>query len=745
MWAKLRQQLWQWRGVLIAAPSVAGLLIGLRSAGLLQALELAALDEFFRLRPLEPVDSRIVIVEINEADVQKARQWPMSDATLAKLLETLKQQKPRAIGLDLYRDLPVEQGHQELVKVFASTPNLIGIQKVVSNLSGSAVNPPLTLKPEQISANDFVVDSDGRVRRSLLSLKDKSGKTLSSLGVALALTYLEAEKITLQPGDASKNQYKLGKAVITPFEENDGGYVRADAAGVQILSNFRNLRQGFRRISMTEVLEGRMPADLVRDRIVLIGITGESIRDYFYTPYSSGLLDRSATTYSGVAIHADLVSQILSSALEGRPQIRVWSKPWEALWIFGWSVVGATLSWIQRYRGGVIQRSPLTVTSILLTGGGLIYGSYLAFLQGWWIPVVPPVLALGGSAIAIASYVAYRATGMRQTFGRYLTDEVVANLLETPEGLEFGGEKRKVTILMSDLRGFSALSERVPSEIAVDVINFYLEVMTEVISQYQGTINEIMGDGILVMFGAPIAREDDSQRAIACALAMQLAMDKVNQHNQQLNLPPLEMGIGINTGEVLAGNIGSQKRAKYTVLGSPVNLAARIESYTVGGQILVSKDTLEDAGSIVRVDEKMQVQPKGFQEPITVYEIGGIGGKFSLYLPKAEEMLVTVSQEIPVQYTVLKGKHLGEKVFQGKLVRLSAHTAEIGGEYPVELLSNLKINLLSGTEKARGLGDIYAKVVQLSADGSTNFHIAFTGIPPEVAALLYYLRQSFCN
>src|SRR4028119_571169 len=167
MWAKLRQQLWQWRGVLIAAPSVAGLLIGLRSAGLLQALELAALDEFFRLRPLEPVDSRIVIVEINEADVQKARQWPMSDATLAKLLETLKQQKPRAIGLDLYRDLPVEPGHQELVKVFASTPNLIGIQKVVSNLSGSAVNPPLTLKPEQISANDFVVDSDGRVRRSL--------------------------------------------------------------------------------------------------------------------------------------------------------------------------------------------------------------------------------------------------------------------------------------------------------------------------------------------------------------------------------------------------------------------------------------------------------------------------------------------------------------------------------------------------------------------------------------------------
>lgn len=743
MWAKLRQQIWQWRGVLVAAPSVTGLLIGLRLAGLLQALELATLDQFFRLRPQEFVDSRIVIVEINEADVQKAGQWPMSDATLAKLLEILKQQKPRAIGLDLYRDLPVEPGHQELVKVFESTPNLIGIQKVVGNSSGLAVNPPPTLgKLGQVGANEFVVDSDGKIRRNLLSLKDKSGKTILSFGAALALTYLEAEGITLQVADASKNQFKLGKAVFTPFDANDGGYVRADVGGYQILSNFRNLRQGFRTISMTEVLEGRMPTDLLRGRIVLIGVTGESVGDFFYTPYSSGRVGQAAITYTGVAVHADLASQILSAALEGRPQIRVWSEPLEWLWIFGWSVVGATLSWIWRYRGGVTVRSPLMVVSIFLAGSCLVIGSYLAFLQGWWIPIVPPVMALFGSAIAITSYLVHTATGMRQTFGRYLTDEVVANLLETPEGLQLGGEKRKVTILMSDLRGFSALSERVSPEIAVSVINFYLEVMTEVISQYHGTINDLMGDGMLVMFGAPISGEDDSQRAIACALAMQLAMDRVNQHNQQLNLAPLEMGIGINTGEVLVGNIGSQKRAKYTVMGSPVNLASRIESYTVGGQVLVSKDTLKDVGTILRIDGEMQVQPKGIQELITIYEIGGIGGQFNLFLPKAEEMLVVLNQEIPVQYTVLEGKHLGERVFQGKLVKLSAHVAELDSEYPVELLSNLKINLLTGTEKARGLGDIYAKVVKTSVDSPTQFYVRFTGIPPEVGAVLYYLRHA---
>jgi adenylate cyclase len=743
MWATLRQQIWQWRGVLVAAPSIAGLLIGLRLAGWLQASELAALDQFFRLRPKEPVDSRIVIVEINEADIQKGKKWPISDAKLAKLLETLKQQKPRAIGLDIYRDLPVEPGHQELVKVFQSTPNLIGIQKMVGNSSALAVNPPPTLsKLGQVGANDFVVDSDGKIRRSLLSLKDRSGQTIVSFGVMLALTYLDAEGITLEEIDASKQKYKLGKAVFTPFDANDGGYVRADPGGYQLLSNFRNLRQGFRTISMTDVLEGRMPSDLVRGRIVLIGPTAESVGDFFYTPYSSGLVGHSVTRVAGVAVHADLVSRILSAALEGRPEIRVWSEPLEWLWIFIWSVVGAKLSWIQRYRGSVTHGSPLIAASIFLAGGGLICGSYLAFLHGWWIPVVPPVLALVGCAIAITSYVAYTATGMRQTFGRYLTDEVVASLLETPEGLQLGGEKRKVTILMSDLRGFSALSERMPPEIAVTVMNFYLEVMTDVISQYHGTINELMGDGLFVMFGAPIAREDDAQRAIACAIAMQAAMDRVNQHNQEMNLPSLEMGIGINTGEVLVGNIGSKKRAKYGVLGSAVNLASRIESYTVGGQVLISEDTFKEAASILKVDGQIQVQPKGYQEPITLYEIRCIGDKFNICIRKAEETLVTLIQEIPLQYTVLQGKHLGEKVFQGKLVKLSAHMAELHSEYPVELLSNLKINLLTGTEKARGLGDIYAKVVEKSAESATNFYVRFTGIPPEVAALLHYLRHT---
>jgi adenylate cyclase len=223
---------------------------------------------------------------------------------------------------------------------------------------------------------------------------------------------------------------------------------------------------------------------------------------------------------------------------------------------------------------------------------------------------------------------------MRKTFGRYLTDEVVTTLLEAPSGLQLGGQKRIVTLLISDLRGFSALSERLSLEGIVEIINIYLEVMTNIIYKYNGTINDLIGDGIFVIFGAPVEIANPEEQAVSCALAMQLAMDDINKQLAVLGFPSLAMGIGIHTGAVMAGNIGSQKYAKYTVMGSNVNLAARIEKYTAGGQILISADTLKLLKEVVRVDSEMQVQPKGIKEPITVYEVGGIGGKYDLYLPQ---------------------------------------------------------------------------------------------------------------
>ena len=192
---------------------------------------------------------------------------------------------------------------------------------------------------------------------------------------------------------------------------------------------------------------------------------------------------------------------------------------------------------------------------------------------------------------------------IRQTFGSYLSDEIVDAILEKG-GLKIGGEKRRATILMADLRGFTSLSERLPAQDVVAMLNIYLETMTEIIQKYQGTIDEFIGDAILVIFGAPILRPDDPQRAVACAVEMQLAVTSVNERNRRAGYPEVALGIGINTGEVVMGNIGSQKRIKYAVVGRAVNLTARIESYTVGGQIFISESTLEACGDILRIDTR---------------------------------------------------------------------------------------------------------------------------------------------
>jgi adenylate cyclase len=741
-WAQLRQQIWKWRGVLISAPSVAFLVLGVRMLGWLQPLEWAALDQYFMLRPVERTDPRIVIIGINELDIKKVGNWPLPDGVLAKFLQKVEKQKPIAIGLDLVRDLPVQPGHQELVKVFETTPNLIGIQKVpdliedenrhkVEDKSSAIAPPPALKKRDRTAAADVVLDSDGRIRRGLLYLSSEDGETLEGLGLRLALMYLQTKGIT--PESSAKDYMKLGQTVFVPFGANDGGYVGADAAGYQMLLNFKGPKASFRTVSMSDVLEDRIPPDLMRDRIVFIGPTAASLKDRFLTPYSSHLTNAIELT-PGVEIHANLTSQILSSVLESRPLVKTWPEPLEWLWIFGWSVAGATLTWSWRYASGVAKFSPGTAVSIVLAGGSLIGGTYLAFLQGWWIPVVPPLLALAGSAIVITAYIARTAGEIRKTFGRYLTDQVVASLLETPEGLKLGGERRKVTILMSDLRGFSAISELLPPEKVVAFLNIYLKIMADVITEYNGTIDEFIGDAILVIFGAPTQREDDPQRAVACAVAMQLAMDTVNEQIKHLGRAKLEMGIGINTGEVVVGNIGSQKRAKYGVVGSHVNLTGRIESYTVGGQILVSEYTLKDAGDVFQINGQMQVEPKGIKQPITLYDVVGVDGKYRIFLPTEQDQLCSLKQAIPVNYTVLEGKQVIGTWFTASLVKLSVTGAEVVSEHPLEPLSNIKINL--SKDSAENQGDLYAKVVERSQNIDNTFSIRFTSIPPDIEAII---------
>ena len=275
-----------------------------------------------------------------------------------------------------------------------------------------------------------------------------------------------------------------------------------------------------------------------------------------------------------------------------------------------------------------------------------------------------------------AGEVELRNRFIRETFGRYLTDEVVDTLLDSPSGLQMGGEKRKVTMIMADLRGFTSLSERLAPKWVVATLNRYLAAMVTIIKRYNGTIDEFIGDAIFVLFGAPLWREDDAQRAVACAVEMQLAMAAVNEQNRAEGLPDLEMGIGIHTGQVVMGNIGSPERLKYGVVGSQVNLTSRIQSYTTGGQILVSETTRREVGHMLRTGKQMEVRAKGIEQPVLLFEALGIGGPHKLSLVQTRDTLVPLTNEIPLTYLIVEGSQLNGEGSKGYLTKLSMKSVE---------------------------------------------------------------------
>jgi adenylate cyclase len=325
---------------------------------------------------------------------------------------------------------------------------------------------------------------------------------------------------------------------------------------------------------------------------------------------------------------------------------------------------------------------------------------------------------------------------IRKTFGRYLSDEIVDSILETPEGLELGGEKRVISIMMADLRGFTSVSERLPPEKVLSVLNNFLQVMTEVLTRHHATIDEIIGDAILAMFGAPVKRQDDAQQAVACAVEMQLSMQRVNEINRRLGLPETAMGIGIHTGEVVVGNIGSERRAKYGIVGQNVNLTSRIESYTVGGQILISDTTRLACGPILRIDGELEVIAKGVEQPITVYEVGGIGGTHALFLPeKRLSLFPAVAAPLQVRISILKGKHPGRRAYQGTVAGLSASGAIISTDAPVRPLQNLKLTLL-GPDGETVTDQLYAKALELTSDEPRQIKVRFTSVPEEARVFL---------
>jgi len=324
-----------------------------------------------------------------------------------------------------------------------------------------------------------------------------------------------------------------------------------------------------------------------------------------------------------------------------------------------------------------------------------------------------------------------RSRFIQSIFGRYVSTEIVESILESGGGLDFQGKKRKVTILTADLRGFSSFAEEAAPEQVVAVLNNFLGSMADIIMDYGGTIDEFMGDAILAIFGAPISREDDAARAAACALAMQLAMKEVNQRNEELGAPHVEMGIGVNTGEVVVGNIGSLKRAKYGIVGNPVNATYRMESATVGGQILISESTRHEVGDLLVIGSSHELRVKGLREPLIVHDLRGVGGRFGLSLPENQSHLRRLPREIPIRFSLLDGTQVQKEVIEGSLVSLSRTDAVVRSGRPVAQLTNLRIRITDETGQVTDQ-DLYAKRIE-GQEVAGDFAVRFTSVPPAVA------------
>ncbi len=619
---------------LLASVLVFLALLGLRVTGNLEYLELAAYDWQIRVRPpTAGVAPRVVIVKVTEEDINRLGQWPLSDAILARVLERLVLYEPRAVAVDIYRDVPVPPGHEVLKNVLTSHGQIIGAKKFPNENSPGVAPPPALEGTEQIGFTDMLVDPGGIVRRALLFLDD--GQTVSySMALRAALLYLQAEGIAVQGDPDNPAHIRFGPTTIRPFEAHDGGYVLADAGGYQFLLDYRENEDAFPTITISQLIDGTFDPGDLRDQVILVGVAAESVKDFFYTPYSR------ASAVHGVTLHAHIVSQLLRTAIDGDVPIAIISDTRESLWILSWCLLGGMLGLLMRsaWRFALAATAGLIVLTLIVQG---------LFVLGWWIPLVPPGLGWIGSAALVMAYVSSQEkkerANLMNLFSSYTSEQLAAAIWQDREKFLSGGRPRPqrltATAYFTDVASFTTVSENMDPATLMDWLNEYMEVMSPIVGAHGGVILRFIGDAIMAVFGVPVASTSDAEtrqnavNAVTCALAMQR---KLIEHNHSLNergLPMIGMRIGILTGPMVAGSMGSAERLEYNVHGDTVNTAARIEGFDKAGfipdhltspcRILIGQRTFDLIGEGFATEPVGEARLKGKEQVIRIYRVLG--------------------------------------------------------------------------------------------------------------------------
>jgi adenylate cyclase len=647
----------------------------------LSALDARAVDLRLRARGPEPASSEVVIVAIDNDAIARHGRWPWSRPALARLLDRIDAAGPAVIGFDIVQSEPTAPPDFTALEKSVDAAALAQVRKAWEGgspddqvlvdavaRSGRVVlgyfffdfwNRAATARPDVALTHYGIVQSDGQGGEAFIPLAGSVASNLPALtSAARATGYFntlpdtrdrltrEEEPGETNAGDTGDGHYRrvpmamrygdriampLSLAMLTVAHPDWQPRLAVEYAGVQAvrlgeheiptsedgsaLLNYRGPGKTFRHIPAAELLDGRVDAKLLRGKLVLVGVTATAVGDVRVTAFDG--------VYPGVEIHATALDNILTDDFLQQPR---WIVAVEmAAILFSSLVLGAGLV---RARGVL---AALIASSLVLVY--LALSQWLFVTAGVPLGFVYPLVAIALVYMAISVHhfltVDLEKRRTREAFSRYLNPELARMVSENPELLKLGGSRQDLTVLFSDIRGFTSISEGLPPETLVEILNEYLGEMTGIVFEHDGTLDKYIGDAIMAVWGAPVACENHAAQACSAALAMGRRLRERQQEWIDRGWPRIAAGIGLNTGEMVAGNMGSHHHLSYTVMGDNVNLGSRLEGLTknYGVSLLVSEATLVAAGDGFIARELDLVAVKGKALPVRIFEIVGRKGE----------------------------------------------------------------------------------------------------------------------
>ena len=569
---------------LMVANLVPLLLLSLRETGWLQSLELSAYDTLVTFFAGSQESDRVVLVVTTEADINRLG-YPIRDNYLAAVLAAVFTGSPKAVGVDLYRDLPMAPGNRELQAIQRAHDNLYWVFKLPDTGNSGVPPPPALRGTGREVLSDHVTDAGGVVRRALLLAADeRTNRNWPAMGVSLAESYT-GQRLRVVGDDLA-----LGRGRIPLLDQPYGPYAKVDAAGYQMLFDYHGGYRRFRQISFSEILGRPDLAATLRGRIVLVGTAALSIKDNFATPFSTGWGGEGPLI--GIALHAHTADQLIRIANgESRNPVPL-PRLMDDVAIWAAALGGAVLA--------LLVWRVLVVLTALVLGFGLVAGATAWGFggAGLLLPGVPVALAWGLSAAAcnfvMHSVGARERSKLRRSFESYLDPRIINQMMQGDTLPSFGGEHREITAIFTDIAGFTSTAETLDAATVAALLGEYFGVLTDAVVQNGGLVNDFIGDGMVVLFGAPMHQSDHADRAVAAALAMDQAGQRFSA---ELAARGIEWGhtrIGVHTGMALVGNIGTRGKLKYGALGDSLNTASRVEGLNkyIGSHVAVSGETV---------------------------------------------------------------------------------------------------------------------------------------------------------